>query len=286
MLGELDEGQVTYKHLIDDYEYLRDIAKLERKYNKYAAISFLLFACFGLIGAFLKDIDVTIATFFGILAFISILILVRNVLKGARYSLSSEDKIFLNCFTAYEKLQAYKQRRSDLYLDEAIKNIDRAARVLSKRGFETSAWEIINQLNEKINSLGEIIQKKILSNLSKTTSDEDMERISLAIIKLADVMRNTSMPKIENFLESLRTEEKLVERRYISGPRKIVSALRRHVLLWEFMRVIGLFGFSALVVLGFGYILCLGVGEEFGKNIGYVIAGTIALFIALYLKKR
>lgn len=286
MLGELDEGQVIYKHLIDDYETLNDVAKLGRKYNGYAAISLSLFVCFGLIGAFLKDIDVTIAAFFGILAFISFLIFVRNASKGARYSLSSEDKIFLNCFTAYEKLQTYKQRHSDLYLDEAIKNIDTVARVLSKRGTEASPWEIINQLNEKLNSLGEIVQKKILTNLSKTTSDEDMEIMSLAIIKLADVMRNTSMSKIEDFLESLRTEEKLVERRYISGPRKIVSALRRHVLLWEFTKAIGLFGFSALVVLGFSYMLCLGVREEFSKNIGYVIAGTIALFIALYLKKR
>jgi len=283
IFGALSEAEVIYKNLIDDYKTLQDIAKLRNRYTIYGRISGILL--FSALFAIAFEKGSYLFWMLWVLFFMSFVAFFWVMTKRNKYLISNEEDVFYNCFEAYEKLQTYRERKIDFYLDEAYKALWKATWILLSRP-ATSSWNAINEFNEELGMLGETIQRKILVNLSKSTSDEKMQIIALWIIKLANLLKSQSPTEIKNFIENLRMEKMLPEGELVAVSRRMIQSLKSHTILWELLKGFSLFGISALIVAGFTWLLCEWLKVAFRDYIGYVIVGTITLFIALYLKKR
>jgi len=280
--AEISEAQNIYTTLNNEYQTLQDIAKIGKKYSNYLIIlAIMLFVFFGIdLAGFYKPIPLFIA--FLLLALFSLIAWKRN-----RYLLSSNQETFLNLCEGYEKLKAFLERRSELYLNGAFKSINSAysniARTMSAR---PSNWIPVLLFYEQLGILGETFRRKILANISsRETSDEQMQEILFEIIKLADVMKNPSTERIEKYVENLRANKNIPERELVTSSRRMIIALQQNRIIWGVLKGLSIFGFSALMVLGFGWLLCEIFELNLGDYVGYLIVGTITLFVAIYYKR-
>ena len=285
MSAELNEAKRIYSSLIEDYKTFQDIARIRKKYVKYMGLSGILFLIFaGFYLFFYNNWIISLSSMLLFLLFLAIFVIVAS--KGNKYILSSNERVFLDLCTGYRKLEAYVERGSELYLEDGFKAVNRAYRkiVLGKKG--ESSWDFPIRFYEELGILGETLRRKILANISIKASNEQMQKILLEIMKLANIMRNPSTEKIEEFVEVLRENKTLPEREYITFSRRMIRALQQNRIVWGLLKGLGLFGLSALIVVGFGWLLCEVFAWNLGDYVGYLIVGTITLFVALLFKRE